>query len=258
MLASERHNLILSRLRAASAVTVTELTALLQVSVETLRRDLLHLERLGHLQRVYGGAILPGEMKAYPDLSRRMEDNRKAKEQLSRTAAALVRDDDVLYIDSGSTAASFALVLKEQFSRLTVITHSMDVFEVLRNCAGFRLFLCGGMYLPEENAFHGQLALDTMQRLHADKTFLFPSAISLHNGVCDFSHDLLPIQQQMIAGCNRLYVLADSSKFEKNALLKICDTTAHCTFVTDSGLAPGIRHLYAEHNLTVLTGQEEE
>jgi len=132
LIAKERQNMILSRLQVNGTVSVTELAELQQVSIETVRRDLLLLEQQGLLQRVYGGAVKSVEMKAYPDLPHRKEDNREAKLELAETAASLVQEHDVLYIDAGSTAVFFAQALQRRFSQLTVITYSMDVFEILR------------------------------------------------------------------------------------------------------------------------------
>ena len=142
MFANERHQKILSLLKRNGAVTTAELIEVFGVSIETVRRDLLQLERSGQLQRVHGGAIVPGNMRPYPDLPQRLEANQSSKEALCATATLLVEEDDIICIDSGSTAYFFAKALVGKFSRLTVVTHSMDVFEILSQKEGFRIILC--------------------------------------------------------------------------------------------------------------------
>lgn len=103
------------------------------------------------------------------------------KKELSLRAADFITDGDIIGIDSGSTAVVLAEAILERFSVLTVITHSYDVFEILRRQPGFSVILCGGCYLPSENVFCGALTLDMLSHLHMQKAFLFPSAICLGN-----------------------------------------------------------------------------
>lgn len=257
MFANERQQQILSRLNLNGAVTTSELTEAFGVSIETVRRDLLHLEQKGHLQRVHGGAVAPGSMRHYADLSARMTENSQGKAELSQNAALLVQEGDILYIDSGSTAVFFAKELASRFSKMTVVTHSMDVFEILAKQHGFHLILCGGSYSWEERAFHGGITLEALKQLHVSKAFLCPSAISLRNGVRDYDQALTQVQKQIISICDRAYFLADSEKFETTGLLKLCDTSENHIYITDSALPQRYRQLYREQNMTVITCSDD-
>lgn len=156
MLAIERQEQIVSQIRRNGAVRIHELTKQFGVSVETIRRDLLELERQDCLHRVHGGAVGIAVAKQYHRLEERTEENPQKKEELSGYAAGLIREGDVLMVDSGSTAIAFAKMLAEKFERLTVITYSLHVFEILKKKEGFTLYLCTGAYLRDENAFYGQ------------------------------------------------------------------------------------------------------
>lgn len=257
MFANERHQKILSLLKRNGAVTTAELIEVFGVSIETVRRDLLQLERSGQLQRVHGGAIVPGNMRPYPDLPQRLEANQSSKEALCATATLLVEEDDIICIDSGSTAYFFAKALAGKFSRLTVVTHSMDVFEILSQKEGFRIILCGGCYDSKEKAFHGSITLDALQQLHVRKAFLCPSAISLKTGVWDYHRDLSQVQKQILSICDQAYFLADSVKFEASALLKLCDTSPNHIYITDPGLSQQYRQLYRDHDRTVITCKDD-
>lgn len=253
MFANERQQIILSMLKINGAVTTAELVDTFHVSIETVRRDLLQLEQGGKLQRVHGGAIICGNMRPYSDLPHRLEANRHSKEELSATAAFLVEEDDIIYIDSGSTAYYFAKELSNKFSRLTVITHSMDVFKILSQKEAFRIILCGGYYHTREQAFYGSITLDAIQQLHVRKAFLCPSAISLKNGVWDYDRDLIQVQKQILSICDTAFFLVGSEKFETNALLKLCDTAPNHVYITDSALSPQYRQLYRDQDRTVIT-----
>jgi DeoR/GlpR family transcriptional regulator of sugar metabolism len=138
---------------------------------------------------------------------------------------------------------------------LTVITHSLDVFRILCDCEGFSLILCGGHYLREEHAFFGALTLDMLKNLHMQKAFVFPSALSLEYGICDYQEDLYPIQKQLIQSSDDIFVLADSSKFEKKALLKVEEMKKTYTYVTDSDLPEELLQLYRENDRIIYKGE---
>ncbi len=257
MLAKERYHRIIALLKKNGAVTTTELTTLLDVSIETVRRDLLHLERLGKLQRVHGGAVGGGVMQPYAELPQRLEANPTGKTELCHTASLLVKDGDAIFIDSGSTAVFFAHALLSRDIHITVVTHSTDVFEILSANEHFRLILCGGFYDPGEKAFYGHLTIDTLRQLHVKKAFLCPTAISIRSGVWDYNDALIQVQTQAIASSENVIFLADSEKFEKHALLKLCDTSASYTYVTDSLLPQHYRQLYEEQGISVITSAKD-
>lgn len=257
MFANERHQKILSHIKSSGAVTTAALVDSFGVSIETVRRDLLQLEQNGQLQRVHGGAVAPVSMRPYAQLPQRLESNQDAKAELAETAARLVDENDIICIDSGSTAFFFAKALQARLSRLTVVTHSMDVFEILSKKEGFHIILCGGCYDPREKAFHGSITMDSLKQLHVQKAFLCPSAISLKTGVWDYDRELTLVQKQILSICDRAYFLADSVKFETSALLKLCDTSPGHIYITDSGLSAQYRQLYRDHERTVITCKDD-
>lgn len=258
MLAIERQEQIVSQIRRNGAVRIHELTKQFGVSVETIRRDLLELERQDCLHRVHGGAVGIAVAKQYHRLEERTEENPQKKEELSGYAAGLIREGDVLMVDSGSTAIAFAKMLAEEFERLTVITYSLHVFEILKKKEGFTLYLCAGAYLRDENAFCGQWALQMLEQFHAKTAFLFPSAISLQNGIMDYDQELYHLQRAMMKHADRSVFLADSDKFEKSALLKLADVNEAVTFVTDSGLRKEILELYQENGIEMIRGEQKQ
>lgn len=258
MFANERQNKIEAFLQQQGAVTTAKLVEIFNVSVETVRRDLLALEQGGKLTRVHGGAVAKAEMQPFLKLPERNQQFSAQKHALSLKAAEFIQNGDVIAVDSGSTAISFAQVLKERFSNLTVVTHSMDVFEILRNRPGFTLILCGGHYLAEENAFYGPLVLKTVQDLHVCKAFIFTTAISVRYGVFDYRKELYEVQQGLLNSADEVFILADSSKFEKTGLLKVCDNKPEFTYITDGDLKEEYVKIYKENGLNIYLGEKTE
>ena len=115
MLANRRHEIICSLLRAEGAVTVSHLVEEFGVSLETVRRDLLLLEKAGLLRRVHGGAVSLGAMMPYKPPESREKDYNREKEQLCENAADLVQEGDYIAIGTGTTPVYFAQILKNRF-----------------------------------------------------------------------------------------------------------------------------------------------
>ena len=144
MFAKERQDKIYLMIQKKGAVTTSNLVECFGVSIETIRRDLLSMEQKGQLVRVHGGAVRKNDMNPFLDLQQRNKEYSEQKRELSLKAAEFVCDGDIIGIDAGSTVISFTEVLKEKFSKLTVVTHSLDVFEILRDHENFSVILCGG------------------------------------------------------------------------------------------------------------------
>ena len=252
MLANERQQKILQMIRTDGAVTASHLVELFEVSMETIRRDLLCMEEHNLLKRVHGGAVNISEMKPFNSLKQRNTEHSIQKREVALKACEFVKENDYIYIDSGSTAIPFAEALKERFSSLTVVTHSLDVFNILHD--QFTVILCGGYYDNQENAFYGALTLDTIDKMHVQKLFLFPSAISIEFGICDYLQEFYQIQKCILKKADNVYILADSSKYEKRALLKMDDMKPEYHYVTDGMLAEELQKLYRENQVNIYVG----
>lgn len=253
MFAKERQDKIYEMIQKNGAITTSHLVEIFGVSIETIRRDLMNMEQNGQLSRVHGGAVAKGNMKPFLDLEERNKEYSKEKENLAFKAVEFISEGDIIGIDAGSTAVFLAEAIRKRFSKLTVITYSLDVFQIL--CESFSAILCGGQYKQKENAFYGPLALDTIEKLHIQKMFLCPSAVSLEHGICDYQSELFQVQRQMMKSSDNVFVLADSSKFEKKALLKLEDMQSDYCYITDYRLSEEIRKLYQENNIKIYTGK---
>ncbi|MBQ8892784.1 MAG: DeoR/GlpR transcriptional regulator [Clostridia bacterium] len=252
MLAKERQRCICELINNNGSAKSMELMELFDVSLETIRKDLLILERQGALTRVHGGAIKADRIKPFYAFQQRITENGEQKEKLAQKAVEFIAEGDVIGIDTGSTALFLAAALKERFSELTIITHSLDAFNELHGVKSFKVILCGGQFSEDERAFYGALTLNMLENLHMNKVFVFPTGISLESGLTDYQYDLLPIQKQYITSAESVYILADSSKFQKKALYRIFEMKRAFTYVTDDGLPDEIKELYKENQYNII------
>ena len=251
MFANERRIQITEMLNRRSSVTVNELTDTFRVSLETIRRDLEYLEKQGALKRVHGGAVTVHKMQNYTSLSFRVSEHREEKRKLALASLPFIQEEDRIALDTGSTSFELASLLCERFSRLTIVTNSLEVFQILSGKEGFQTILTGGFYMPGEKTFYGHLALDMIKQLHVSKFFLAPSAISLDFGISDHIHEMIAVQRALIAISDQIIVQADSSKFETCAALKVCDLNPCFLYFTDSGLPDEIAEAYRKAGLQI-------
>ncbi len=253
MVGEIRRKQICDLLKKNSAVTTLALSKQFGVSIETIRKDLLKLENENELERVHGGAVLKSAIKKHISFPRRLESMVDEKKEISHIAASFIKNGDVIAIDAGSTAAEFIRVIMDYFDTLTIVTHSVDVFEAVRDYKNYEIILCGGFYLKGENSFYGDFVLNTLDNLRVEKAFIFPAAISLKNGICDFTRELSQIQKKIISCANEIFVVADSSKYEKSALLKSGDMNKNFYYITDSKLPREIKEIYKENEIKLIT-----
>ena len=258
MLSIERQNIIAEMAKKDGAIKTDDLIKRFDVSSETVRRDLLSLEKQGLLKRVYGGAVICGGTLPVKNLDKRLDDYKNLKRELSEYAAELVSEGDIIALDEGSTAIEFADVLAEKFRRLTVVTHCLDVLNRLSRAEGIDIIICGGEYLREENSFCGELTAECFSKLHVMKSFVFPASLSLSGGIMSSTDKLMRVQKPMIDIADEVIIMADSSKFEKHALYKLCPLSTTFTYVTDSNIPDVIVNLYEENGIKLIRGAKDE
>lgn len=252
MLADERKTKIMEMLEKRHSVTTSELVELFRVSVETIRRDLEYLESQGTLKRVHGGAIAAHRLQSYTSMPGRVSQHQPEKRHLAWTACSYIQEGDFIALDAGTTMLELAELIGRRFRNLTVLTHSLEIVRILSEKGSIRTILAGGLYLPQEGCFGGHLTLDMIRQLHVSKCFIAPSAVSLDFGISDHIQELIMVQRELLDIADQAFILADSSKFESCAPLRICALSPRHIYITDGGLSDEILKAYGEAAVNVV------
>ena len=233
-----RQNAILREIGGTGSCSVADLARRLDVSGETIRRDIKRLASAGLLRKVHGGATLPGPLHE-PSFDQRMNENAAAKEAIARAAAAYVTDGDTLAFDTGTTTAYVARALTAQRD-LLVVTNSLDIGRTLASDSGApgrnRVYMAGGELNAEIGAALGPTAVEFVRQFRVRTVFLSAGAIDATDGVTDFDLTEALFSRALIETAERVIVVADRTKSSKRALVKACDFDAIDMLVTD--LAP--------------------
>ena len=227
-----RHRAIISAVELQGTVRVAELAKQLTVTKMTIRRDLSLLERQGLLKRVHGGGISARGRSYEPTLALRNTVHVAEKQRIARCAADLVQEGDFIALDVGSSTFELARRLVER-RNLTVITPSLWIANVLANLPGLRLILPGGIVRTGESSMIGELSHRALEMFHVDRLFLGVGGIDSTAGLTEYNWDDTLVKQAMLKTAKQVIALADASKFERIATVKIAPLAALDMLVTN-------------------------
>ncbi len=252
MLPPERHKMILLELETKGNVSINELKALLNVSIDTVRRDLEHLERQEKLQRVHGGAISKSEVATNQVFMKRKITFLERKQELATYALRYVKENQAISINAGTTSIEVAKQLSVHFERLTIITNALKIAEIFSHKRGFTIIVPGGILNHDEYSLYGRSIVDEITRFNIDTAFISINAISLQKGLTDFRQGESDVINAMISSARQRIVIADSSKFETVSYLNICSLDQIDAIVTDHLIEPDIRIAYQERGVNII------
>ncbi|WP_253182755.1 DeoR/GlpR family DNA-binding transcription regulator [Arthrobacter sp. SW1] len=235
----ERRRDIVTRLRLDGRVEVTELVERFATSAETIRKDLIALERRGYLLRVHGGAIPVQAMTFEPAIAARTE-NAEAKMRIAVKALETLPADGAILLDGGSTTLMMAEHLPVDL-HLKVFTNSLPVAQALLAKPLVECFTLGGRVRHNTSAEVGPAALRTLGEIHVDAAYVGTNAVSFSRGLCTPDPDEAAVKAAMIRCATTTVLLVDHSKFGLDALCAYAGLDEIDVLITDSDLAAGHR-----------------
>jgi DeoR family transcriptional regulator, fructose operon transcriptional repressor len=232
--AAQRQQSIIRTLRVDRRVDVAQIANTLGVTTETVRKDLIRLERQGLLRRVHGGAIPVDQLSFEPDVSTRVQYAR-AKERIARAALNHIPPQGAVLLDAGSTTARLADMFPTD-RPLTVFTNTLPVAVSLVTRPNLTVFTLGGRVRSRTLAEVDSWAARTLTEIHVDVAFLGTNGISIAHGLTTPDPAEAGIKRLMLTAARRRILLADHSKVGLVSLCKYGDLTDIDLLITDVGL----------------------
>lgn len=217
-------------LQETGALRIAELSQLLDVSDETVRRDLAVLQEQGLLTRTRGGALVES-VRLETSFQRRMRDNGAEKREIARIAAGYVEDGSTIIIDSGSTMAHLVSQLRSKRD-LVVITNGINHVEDLLSNPSLTVVVTGGMVRRVTRGAAGPLAVESLASLHADHTFLATHGFSAEAGMMYPSFDEVAVKRAMISAGAEVTLLADGTKCGRASMVKVAPLSELSRIIT--------------------------
>ncbi|MEP7019623.1 MAG: DeoR/GlpR family DNA-binding transcription regulator [Pseudonocardiales bacterium] len=254
VLAQQRQDRILSELRRAGAVRVTELTELLNVSDMTIRRDLEQLATEGVARKVHGGAVLAGQVGFEPGFAVKSQLAQPAKQAIAERAAGLIQPGAAIAISAGTTTWALARHVASM-PGITVVTNSTtvaDVITAIDTANQVAVILTGGVRTPS-SALVGPVADRTIASMHVDLLFLGVHGMDARAGYTTPNLAEATTNQTFLHSARQVVVLADSSKWGVVGLADIGPLAVANTVITDDALPADGRRALTEAVESVVT-----
>jgi len=217
-------------------LSVAELADEFDVTTETVRRDLSHLERAGQIRRTHGGAV-PADALTAPEaeVAERDRTNTDLKELIAKAALAqLPEDGSSLVVDAGSTTVRLAAAVPGD-RRLSVHTHAVPVAARLLALPHVEVNLLPGRVRATTQAAVGGPTVAALNALRVDVAFLGTNAVSAEHGLTTPDTDEAAVKSALVAAARRVVVLADSSKLGSRSTVRFARTSEVDVLVTDAG-----------------------
>lgn len=249
MLKEERQQRLLDALKRDGKLVAVEISAALNVSEDTIRRDLNELAEAGLLRRVHGGAVARALTEtAYIN---RSQQHTEAKSSIAEAAAQLAQDGQVILLDCGTTTTRLAQLFPDDL-RATVITNSPPAVMALAEHPNLEVILLGGTLNKSTLAIIGAEAAASLSRFRADICFLGVNGLHIEAGITDFSYEEAHLKRIMIENSAAVVALASTDKLGTVAPFVLAPVSSLTHLVTESAVADADLQPYIDLGITVI------
>lgn len=250
-----RQSKILEIIRKKERVAVEELAQLLDISRETIRRDLTDLANLDKIRKIHGGATLP-RVYGEGSFQHRMSENAQSKAKIAQEAVKIFNEKEAmgqtLFIDTGSTTHYFAQELAE-ISGLTIVTNSTWIARVVSSSnTNNQVFLLGGEFSSDNSQTVGAMVTSQIRSFRAHHVVLTVGALDWRTGAMDYNIEEAQVARAMIEQSQSITILMDSSKFNKLASFEVCSLSKIDRLICDKAPPPELHEALIDAEVEVI------
>lgn len=262
MLIAERQSRLRELLSRRGMCDLDTLSAELNVSQSTIRRDVEMLEQAGVVERTHGGVIWLGDRAATQSapagpyaFHQRMNFSADAKRRIARAAAQLIQPGQTLIIDGGTT--TFYLAQELLGRPLQIVTNSLPIANLYLDDEQVELVLTGGVMYPRHGVLLGPMVETMLAAIHAKTLVLSPAGI--REGTL-YNQNMLLVQaeQRMMEQAQKVVLLADSGKFGQQALSRLCPLGEIDVVVSDSKLTAEQQDLVRSAGCELIIAEDDD
>jgi DeoR family transcriptional regulator of aga operon len=253
LLTEERRRAILEIVNRQGNALISELARKFAVSAVTIRADINALSEKELVVRSHGGAIRRAEVALDAPLDVKAGLHHDEKVRIGKAAASLVNEGEIILLDSGTTTLEAARALTQRsFSRLTVVTHSLNIAWELSGFPQISMIVIGGVLRQISRSFVGPQAQRMLADLHVDHFFLAVDGLEPELGPS--TPDILEaeLNATMISLARQVTVLTDSSKIGRRSLSRIAPITSIHRIITDTAIRPEHRAVFESKGIEVI------
>jgi DeoR family transcriptional regulator of aga operon len=248
---TDRHRFILEKLKKEGKVDITDLVEKMKVSGVTIRKDLKLLEDKNLLFRTRGGGSINNPYAVDRPIQEKEFINSDEKKRIAKAAIELIGQTDSVMIGSGTTVFEMARMLSPAH-HITVITPALKVGLELSNRANVEVLQLGGIIRPKSSSVAGAHAMRVLEEISCGILFIGVDGIDLDFGVSISNLAEATVNQKMIETAQTVVILADSTKFDRRGLGRICGFEQVHYIITDNKVADSTQKAIEEKGIKMI------
>ncbi|MDO4640875.1 MAG: DeoR/GlpR family DNA-binding transcription regulator [Neisseria sp.] len=234
---NKRHERIIRLVRENGFMPIDELAHRLEVTPQTIRRDINILSEEKVLRRYHGGAAI-GDETGNPDFLSKKNTMKAEKMRIGDALAAHIPDGATLFLSIGTTIEAVTDALVKQRKNLCIITNNIHVAATASSRIDYSVLITSGVVRPLDGGVTGVATMDFIKQFKVDYAVLSASAVEEDGSLFDSDYKEVSVMQAMMENARVRYLAADHSKFGKSALVRMADITEFDAVFTDQALSP--------------------
>lgn len=250
MASQPRLEKIIAHLTKSGRASVDQLASALDVTPQTIRRDLATLASANRVVRFHGGASLLAGTE-YTGYEARQNIASVQKDRIGEACSKLIPNNVAIMINSGTTTLAVARSLNNH-SGLRVVTDSVKISSEIKDLKGVDLMVPGGRVRPSDGAIVGHHAIEFINQFRPDFAIIGASAIARDGALLDYDVAEAAVARAMIKTARNVILCADSSKFQKMAPVKVAELSDVDVLVTDTGCSEVLRQMCQSERVRVV------
>jgi DeoR family glycerol-3-phosphate regulon repressor len=223
---------LLDVVRAHGSASVEQLADKLDVTLQTVRRDVQRLSEAGLLTRFHGGVRVPSSTIENIAHRQRESLNAEGKERIARAVAKRIPNDCSLILNIGTTTEAIAKALLNH-KGLRVITNNLNVAAILCGNTDCEVIVAGGVVRARDRGIVGEAAVDFIRQFRVDIAVIGISGIEPDGSLRDFDYREVKVAQTIIEHAREVWLAADSSKFNRPAMVELATLSQINRLFTD-------------------------
>lgn len=229
----QRQKNLIDYLSENNIMTISELAKQLDTSMMTIRRDIEYLEQQGIVKKLHGGALLIKHDPDQPSFYERIEELDNEKKRIGKAAAEFVKYGSIVFFDAGTSPLAVIEHIPNNIE-FTAISTGLMTSVALCSKPKANIISIGGNIHPSSYSSINYLAIDLIQRFHADIAFISTKAVSVDEGTFEAQLPLIEVKKAIVKASNKVILLVDHSKFEAKSLCLSIPMGDIDTIVTDN------------------------
>ena len=252
-----RHEKIIQLIRESGFMPIDELARVLDVTPQTIRRDINQLCEENILRRYHGGASL-GSSVENEDYFSRKNKLQSEKAHIADVIAAHIPDNASLFMSIGTTIEAVALALVKSHKNLSIITNNIHVASIVSSRSDYTVMITSGVVRAIDGGITGVATIDFINQFKVDYAVLGASSVEQDGSLLDFDYKEVSVMQARMKNARIRYLAVDHSKLGRNALVRMGDITEFHALFTDEEPSAALGKKLADHGVKWYLADKED